>query len=59
MLKEKMIEYNKMFGESFPTYPLMFTRSEEEIVAIIDKCLESRKDVYELGYLKDGQRINY
>lgn len=59
MLEIKLQEYENMFGDSFPTYPLMFSRTEEEIIKLIDHCLNSKKDVYELGYLIDDPDVIY
>lgn len=59
MLETKLQEYEKMFGDSFPTYPLMLSRSEEEMIDLINECLDSRKDVYELGYLIDDPGVKY
>lgn len=58
-LEEKLNMYEKEFGESFPTYPLMMTRSDEEIIAIIDMCLDADKDVYAMGILKDDYDVKY
>lgn len=59
MLEEKLIMYEKTFGDSFPTYPLCLTRSDEETIKIIDHCLDEEKTVYELGYLKEDDDIQY
>lgn len=59
MLEEKLIMYEKTFGDSFPTYPLCLTRSDEEVIKIIDRCLDEEKTVYELGYLKEDDDIQY
>lgn len=58
-LEEKMNQYEDAFGESFPTYPLMLTRTDDEIIAIIDRCLDAGKDVYEMGILKDDPDVKY
>lgn len=55
----KMKEYDKRFKDTFPTIPLAWGRSDEEIIEIIDKCLEEGKDVYELGYVEDDPDIKY
>lgn len=59
MLDEKMNEYDKKFNESFPTYPLLMEKTEDEVIKIIDECLTKNKDVYELGYLEDDNGILY
>lgn len=58
-LEKKLNAYGEEFGDSFPTYPLCLTRTDEEVIKIIDKCLEKKKDVYELGYLSDDMNIKY
>lgn len=59
MLDEKMTEYAKKFDDGFPMIPLGWGRSEEEIIAIIDECLQKNKDVYDLGYVEDDSEIDY
>lgn len=57
-LELKMNEYEKTFGESFPSFN--FTdRSPEDIVKIIDRCMDEEKDVYELGYISEDPDIKY
>lgn len=58
-LEEKMIAYVEAFGDSFPTIPLAWSRSDEELIDIIDECLEQSKDVYELGYVTLDPDIIY
>lgn len=56
---KKMMAYAKKFGDSFPMMPLGWGRSDEEIITIIDRCLKTGKDVYELGYVKDDPDLDY
>lgn len=42
--------YEKTFDDSFPTIP-MSGKSNEEIIDIINKCVNEKKDVYDMGYL--------
>ncbi|MCI8332622.1 MAG: hypothetical protein HFE78_07340 [Clostridiales bacterium] len=48
-------EYEKKFDTDFPVYffEYQYTKNEIEkkIIEVITKCLESGKDVYDLGYL--------
>ncbi len=44
-------QYNEMFEGGFPTIPLALSRSEDEIIEIINRCISEKKDVYDLGYL--------
>lgn len=54
-----MIEYAKRFGDGFPSFQIMRTRSDDEIVIIIEDCLGKGKDAYELGYVSDNEEIEY
>ena len=58
-LQEKMKKYLETFYEGFPTYPLAWGRSDDEVIEIIDNCLRKKKDVYELGYVKDDDEVFY
>ena len=58
MLEKKLAEYEDFFGESFPTFNFMHF-SEAEIEDSVDSCLNSGKDVYELGYAKDDEDLQY
>lgn len=44
--------YKKTFNDDFPTIPLADSMTEEEIIDLIDECVEEKKDVYDLGYLQ-------
>lgn len=57
MLEKKLAQYAKTFGDGFPMCPLGWDKSDDDIVAIIDECLDKKKDVYELGYLDDEDEI--
>lgn len=46
--------YEVKFGDMFPTFPMM-GYSEEEMIKIIEECIEKNKDVYDLGYLTLGR----
>ena len=54
-LFKKLEEYGKKFDDTFPMIPLAWGRSDEEIIKLIDECLEDGKDVYEKGLVKDGE----
>lgn len=50
-LQKAYDEYKKKFNDDFPTIP--FGNAEDEkIIEIINDCVESGKDVYDLGYLE-------
>lgn len=55
----KMEEYEKKFGDSFPTMPLMYGKTKEEMIEIIDRCIRENKDVYELGILSLDEDVMY
>lgn len=54
-----MDEYFDRFGESFPTVPLMWGRTDEQVIELIDECLSKGKDVYELGYVDIDEDVKY
>ena len=58
-MREKLREYAKRFGDGFPMYQIGRSRTEDEIIAIINECLENGQDAYELGYCKDDRDIEY
>ena len=58
-LMKKLAEYKKAFRDGFPTIPLAWGRTDAEVIAIIDECLKKKKDVYQLGYVKEGEGVVY
>lgn len=50
-LQKALDEYKKKFNDDFPTIPFVGNRPDEEVIEIIDECIEANKDVYDLGYL--------
>lgn len=56
---KKMLEYAKKFDDGFPMMPLGWGRTDEQIIEIIDRCLKTGKDVYELGYIEDDPDLLY
>ena len=50
-LQKALETYKKAFNDSFPTIPFD-SMEDEKIIEIIDDCVESGKDVYDLGYLE-------
>lgn len=48
-------KYVDTFGEGFPMYQLGRTRSDEEIIAIIERCVNERKTAYDLGLVDDDE----
>ena len=49
----KLDSYYETFGSDFPTIPLMESRTQDEIIGMIDRCISEGKSVYALGYLPD------
>ena len=49
-LQKALEAYKKAFNDDFPTIPFE-SQEDEEIIDIIDECIEENKDVYDLGYL--------
>lgn len=49
-LQKALERYKKKFNDDFPTIPFD-SQGDEEIIDIIDECIEENKDVYDLGYL--------
>lgn len=58
-MSEKLEQYRKMFGESFPMIPLGWGRTDKEVEALIDKCLKAKKNAYDLGLVKEDDDILY
>lgn len=50
-LDELLELYEMKFDASFPTFPLLMEKSDEEVIDIINKCVDENKDVYDMGYL--------
>lgn len=51
-LQKALDEYKKKFNDDFPTIPFVGNRPDEEVIEIIDECIEANKDVYDLSYLQ-------
>ncbi|MDR1773337.1 MAG: hypothetical protein LBR30_00450 [Clostridioides sp.] len=51
--------YYEIFDDSFPSIPLRWTYSDEEVIEIIKKCIAENKDVYDMGYLTLDDDIMY
>lgn len=52
-------KYAETFGEGFPMYQLGRTRTDGEIIEIIEKCLNEKKNAYDLGLVTDDLDIDY
>ena len=49
-LQKALERYKEKFNDDFSTIPFE-SQEDEEIIDIIDECIEENKDVYDLGYL--------
>lgn len=58
-LEKYLKKYAKTFGEGFPTYQLARGRSPEEVIEIIKRCIDVKKDVYELGLVTLDEDTEY
>lgn len=58
-MHQALKRYREKFGDFFPTIPLAVSRTDYEVIAIIDECLKKGKDVYELGYISSDPNIDY
>lgn len=58
-LEKKLQEYRERFREGFPTFQLMRSRTDDEVIEIIDECLEKGRDAYDLGYVSDDPGMDY
>lgn len=52
-------KYIEAFDEGFPMYQLGRGRSEDEVIGIIQRCLDENKDAYALGLVTDDLEIDY
>lgn len=51
--------YAETFDDGFPMYQLGRTRSTEEVIGIIKRCLDEQKDAYQLGLVTADSDIDY
>ena len=58
-MDEYLQKYVNAFGEGFPMYQLGRTRTETEIIEIIERCLREDKDAYDLGLVTDNADVDY
>lgn len=58
-MEKYLDEYYEKFGEALPTYQIARTRTEDEVIAIIEECINKGKDVYELGYCTLDDDVQY
>ena len=51
--------YWEKFGEGYPMYQLGRGRTDDEIIGIIQKCLETGQDVYAMGLIDEDEDVQY
>lgn len=58
-LMDYLDQYFGKFGEGFPMIPLAWGRTDDEVIKIIRRCINSNKTAYDLGYVSDEDGIEY
>ena len=58
-MEKYLDKYYEKFGEALPTYQIARTRTEDEVITIIEECISKGKDVYELGYCTLDDDVQY
>lgn len=58
-LEKLMFDYLKRFGDGFPSFQIMASRTDEETIEIIEECLKKGKDAYQLGYCTIDLEVSY
>lgn len=58
-LDKLLLQYAKTFGEGFPTFQLLRSRTTEEGIDLVQMCLDKGKDAYELGLVTLDEDTEY
>ena len=58
-LDNLLLEYARTFGEGFPTFQLFRSRTTEECIELIKRCLDEKKTAYDLGLVTDDEDTLY
>lgn len=58
-IDEWLQKYVDKFDEGFPMYQLGRTRTDEEVIQIIQRCLDEGKTAYDLGLVSDSLDDEY
>jgi hypothetical protein len=58
-MQELLKQYAQRFGDGFPTIPLAWGRTQEEVEDLIKQCLDAGKDAYEMGFVEDNTDLVY
>lgn len=58
-IDEYLQKYADLFDEGFPMFQLGRTRSDDEIIDIINRCLSEKKTAYDLGLVTDDEDTEY
>lgn len=59
MIDEYLQKYIEAFDEGFPMYQLGRSRTDDEIIEIIKRCLDTGQSAYDLGLVTDDEDIDY
>ena len=54
-IERLMEEYWEMFGETFPTIPLAWDSTDDEVEKMLRECIGKKKTAYQLGMVKEGE----
>ena len=57
-MEKLMDKYLELFNDGFPMFQMQ-SKTEEEIRAILERCIKEKKDAYDLGYVSDDADIFY
>ena len=58
-IDEWLQKYVDKFDEGFPMYQLGRSRTDAEIIEIIQRCLNEGKTAYDLGLVTDDVDVEY
>lgn len=58
-IDEYLQKYVDQFEEGFPMYQLGRTRTDEEVIRIIKRCLDANMTAYDLGLVTDDEDTEY
>jgi len=58
-MDEYLALYNERFGEGFPMYQLGRGRTDDEVIEIIKRCIDTGTDVYTMGLVSEDDEDMY
>jgi hypothetical protein len=59
MLENLLRKYDEKFGEDFPTIPLGWGRTKQELCDLIQLCIDTNEDVYAKGLVVENNEVLY